>query len=507
MFNLSVLLEDAAIKYKSSPALTYGDQSYTYEQFNRLSNQVANGLLKSGIKAGDKIAISCPNLPFFPIIYYGILKTGAIAVPLNVLLKANEIENHLRDSEAKAYFCYEGSADLPTGEYGYQAFNAVSACTDFFKLKAGSSPDLLFEDQPDTFDTYSGMEEDIAVIIYTSGTTGIPKGACLTHMNLYLNAQVARELFQSKHYESVLAVLPLFHIFGMTTMMNASVYQGLNIVLLPRFDAKTCFELIVKHHISIFAGVPTMYWALLNTVHDPLIETAVTKNLRLCVSGGAPLPVKIIQDFERLYEVPILEGYGMSEGSPIVSFNQIGQIRKQGSIGTPVWGVEVKIVDENDQEVPVLTKGELIFKGHNVMKEYYKNPEATAQVLKDGWMHSGDIAYKDEEGIYFIVDRSKDMIIRGGMNVYPRELEEIMLKHEAVSMAAVIGIPDEKFGEEIAAFIVLKPGKECTESEIIAWSKNQFASYKYPRQIHFMAQLPINASGKIVKAELRKLYK
>ncbi|MGY0035867.1 AMP-binding protein [Pedobacter sp. NJ-S-72] len=338
---------------------------------------------------------------------------------------------------------------------------------DFFKLKIGFSPESLFEDQPDTFFSYPCMEEDVAVIIYTSGTTGKPKGACLSHLNLFLNAKIATELFQSKADETVLAVLPLFHIFGMTTMMNASVYKGMNIVLLPRFDAKTCFELIVKHDISIFAGVPTMYWALLNVAHDPLIEETVRNNLRLCVSGGAPLPVKIIQDFfESIYKVPILEGYGMSEGSPIVSFNQIDQIRKQGSIGTPVWGVEVKIVDENDQELPALTKGELIFKGHNVMKEYYRNPEATAQVLKDGWMHSGDIAYRDEQGVYFIVDRSKDMIIRGGMNVYPRELEEIMLKHEAVSMVAVIGIPDEKFGEEIAAFIVLKSGKEHTQMKL-----------------------------------------
>ncbi|MEM1323529.1 MAG: AMP-binding protein, partial [Bacteroidota bacterium] len=298
--------------------------------------------------------------------------------------------------------------------------------------------------------------------------------------------------------------LPLFHIFAMTVLMNAGFYQGISSVLLPRFDAEAVMGIFQKHKISIFAGVPTMYWGLLNYQNEQFDIKAISENLRICVSGGASLPVQVLKDFEAKFEVPIIEGYGMSEGSPVVTFNDIKVGRKPGSIGTPVWGVEVKIVDENDQEVPVGEKGELLYRGHNVMKGYYKRPEVNKDVLRGGWMHSGDVAIKDEEGYFYIVDRTKDMIIRGGLNVYPREVEEVIIQHEAISLVAVIGVPHEEYGEEIKACVVLKEGEEVDAETLKAWTKERIAAYKYPRHIEFLDALPMSATGKILKKELRK---
>ena len=290
--------------------------------------------------------------------------------------------------------------------------------------------------------------------------------------------------------------------------MNAGIYRGASSILLPRFDAATVFGLMEKHEVTVFAGVPTMYWGLLNYTDDKFDYDKISKKLKICASGGAALPVQVLTDFEKRFKVNIIEGYGMSEGSPVVTFNHLNAERKPGSIGTPVWGVEVKLVDENGVEVPVGEKGELLYRGHNVMKGYYKRPEANAKTLKGGWMHSGDVAIKDESGYYFIVDRTKDMIIRGGLNVYPREVEETMIKHEAVSLVAVIGVPDDQMGEEIKAYVVLNEGEPTiTETDLKQWTKEHIAAYKYPRIIEFIDALPMSATGKILKKELRILRK
>jgi long-chain acyl-CoA synthetase len=302
-----------------------------------------------------------------------------------------------------------------------------------------------------------------------------------------------------------LIVLPLFHIFGMTALLNAGVYKGSTGVLLTRFDAAQAFALMQQHKVTLFIGVPTMFWGLLNYTNPQVDFNAIAANLKLCLSGGASLPVKVLQDFEQRFNVPIIEGYGMSEGSPVVTFNDLKTGRKPGSVGTPVWGVQVKLIDAEGNEVPVGEKGELLYRGHNVMKGYYKKPEATAAVLQNGWMHSGDIAVKDADGFYYIVDRTKDMIIRGGYNVYPREVEETMIQHEAVSLVAVIGIPHEELGEEVKAFVVLKESYTVSSAELLNWTKERIASYKYPRHIEFVAALPMSATGKILKKELRKL--
>jgi len=514
MLNLSVFLEDSARKYPKKDAFIFMDTALNYAQINGAANQVANGLKALGIQAGDKVAISCLNIPYFPIIYYGILKAGAVVVPLSVLLKREEIEYHLQDSEAKAYFCFLGAPGLPMIEEGHAGFQKVDNCKDLLVITAkpeDPSPieglktlGMLMAGQSPVAESAQVSSSDTAVIIYTSGTTGRPKGAELTHSNLTINAMLSADMFSSTSKDSTLIVLPLFHIFAMTVLLNAGVYRGMTNILLPRFDPEAVLGLMQKHEISFFAGVPTMYWGLLNYQNEKFDLQAISEKLRICVAGGASLPVKVLEDFEAKFKVEILEGYGMSEGSPVVTFNQFDIGRKPGSIGTPVWGVEVKVVDEEGKEVAVGEKGELLYRGHNVMKGYYNKPEANAKSLINGWLHSGDVAVKDEDGFFYIVDRTKDMIIRGGLNVYPREVEEVIMNHEAVSMVAVIGVPDEKFGEEIKACVVLKDNKSVSETELMAWTKERIAAYKYPRVIQFLAALPQSATGKILKKELRK---
>ncbi|MFK8163966.1 MAG: long-chain fatty acid--CoA ligase [Lewinella sp.] len=512
MLNLATLIEDSAARFPAKIAFIFGETQLSFAQINGAANQVANGLRDKGIEPGDKVALSCFNLPYFPIAYFGILKAGGVVVPLSVLLKEDEIEYHLDDSDAKAYLCFTGTPDLPMAKMGHEGFSKVGACEHFFEITADPAAAAtilgaetlgsLMAGQPPMTQTAQTSPNDTAVIIYTSGTTGRPKGAELSHSNLLLNAVVSKKVIGTEPTDTQLIVLPLFHIFAMTCLMNTGVYEGATSVLLPRFDAAAVLVLMRKHQVTVFAGVPTMYWGLLN--HEDPDVSDISANLRIAVSGGAALPVNVLHGFEKKFNVPILEGYGMSEGSPVVTFNHRDKERKPGSVGTPVWGVEVKVVDENDKEVPAGEKGEIVYRGHNVMKGYYQRPEANATTLRNGWMHSGDVAIRDEEGYFFIVDRTKDMIIRGGLNVYPREVEEVMIQHEAVSLVAVIGMPDEQMGEEIKACVVLKDGHSCGADELKSFTKERLAAYKYPRVIEFLEALPMSATGKILKKELRK---
>lgn len=514
MFNLSTILEHHARATPAKEALIFADKRITFGQLDAVCNQIANGLKALGIGSGDKVALTCPNLPYFPMVYFGILKTGATVVPLSVLLKRNEIAFHLQDSDAKAYFCFTGTSEMPMGQEGHSGFEMTDTCKDFFMITPAFtdvSPiegtrtlGALIARQSPVFQSHFTSPDDTAVIIYTSGTTGRPKGAELTHSNLFLNAVLSKDLQGLEPEDKSMLVLPLFHIFGQTVCMLASIYRGTTCVLVPRFDAEMVLTLMQNEKITHFAGVPTMYWGLLSYPDTHKFDmAAIKKNLKLCMSGGAALPVQVLKDFEQKFDVPILEGYGMSEGSPVVTFNQQGKARKPGSIGWPVWGVEVCIMDENGHELGANEKGEVCYRGHNVMKGYYKRPDATAETIINGWLHSGDVGYRDEEGYYFIVDRTKDMIIRGGYNVYPREVEELMMQHPAVSMIAVIGVPNNEYGEEIKACVVLKPSLEVSEKELISWTKERIASYKYPRIVEFLPSLPMGASGKILKRELR----
>jgi long-chain acyl-CoA synthetase len=513
MLNLSVFLEDSARHYPDRAAVVLGDQRLTYAQVNAGANQVANMLRARGIGPGDKVALSCPNLPYFPVIYYGILKAGAVVVPLNVLLKGREIAYHLNDSQAKAYFCFQGTADLPMGAEGHAGFAEVAGCEHFFLVTADPAAASPIEGaetlgqalagQSPVFETVLAAETDPAVILYTSGTTGQPKGAELSHANLLLNALTCNRQFGVVEHEVHLITLPLFHSFGSTVQMNAGIAVGATLVLLPRFDAAKALGLLQQENVTFFAGVPTMYWGLLGALTDDVDVAHIAANLRVAVSGGASLPVEIIRQFKDRFHVQILEGYGLSETSPLATFAEAGRAPRPGSIGVPIWGVECTLVDDDWNLVEGTdTVGEVAIRGHNIMKGYYNRPEATAEVMRDGWFRTGDLARRDEDGYYYIVDRAKDMIIRGGFNVYPREVEEVLMTHSSVSLAAVIGVPHDSHGEEVKAYVILHPGAETTEQELLAWGKEQMAAYKYPRLVELVTALPMTSTGKILKREL-----
>ena len=514
MLNMSTLLEDSARRYPSREAVILGDTRLTYAQVNGAANQVANLLVERGIKPGDKVALSCPNLPYFPIVYYGILKAGAVVVPLNVLLKGREVAYHLADAEAVAYFCFQGTAELPIGECGYDGFEATDACEQFFMITAdptAASPiegvetmGAALEGMAATFDSVVTAATDTAVILYTSGTTGQAKGAELSHSNIVMNALTCNRLFGSEPASDThLLTLPLFHSFGSVVQMNAGFSLAATLILLPRFDAQQAVDVMQSEDITFFAGVPTMWWGLLGALTDDVDVDRIASNLRIGVSGGASLPVEIIKQVKERFHVQILEGYGLSETSPVATFSDPDRDPRPGSIGVPVWGIQLKLIDDEWNEITDAGEvGEIAIKGHNIMKGYYNRPEATAEVLRDGWFRSGDLARRDDEGFYYIVDRSKDMIIRGGYNVYPREVEEVLMTHEAVSLAAVIGVPHESHGEEIKAVVIRAEGAEVTEDELVAWAKEQMASFKYPRIVEFVDNLPMTATGKILKREL-----
>lgn len=503
--NLAIILQESARLYPHKTAVICGDQRLSYAELNAAANQVANALRSLGIRPGDKVAMMLPNVPQFPIIYYAILKLGATVVPLNTLFRASEVEYHLEDSDSVAFFVWEAQA-----EEARKAFIKVETCRHMVVVNSPGSDylpegalsyDALRAVASPNFELVWTMPDDTAVILYTAGTTGRPKGAELTHFNMFYNAVfTADRLLGLTCHDVGLAALPLFHSFGQTCVMNTLIYVGGTISMLPRFEPDRALEAIQRDRVTYFAGVPTMYFYL---VHYPNAERFDTSSLRLCITGGAAMPVPVMKEFEKRYNVILLEGYGLSETSPVATFNLRERERKPGSIGLPIWGTEVRVVNDDDVPVPFGEAGEIVIRGHNVMKGYYKRPEATAEVMRNGWFHTGDIARADEEGYLYIVDRKKDMIIRGGLNVYPREVEDVLYGHPAIDEAAVIGVPDEALGEEVKAIVVLKPGQKVTAEEIIAYCKERMASYKYPRYVEFRDSLPKGPSGKVLKRELR----
>ncbi|SNS61326.1 long-chain-fatty-acid--CoA ligase [Actinomadura mexicana] len=514
MLNLSVLLEDAARETPDRDAVVFGDLRLSYSLLDQVANQVANLLRERGIGPGDKVALSSPNLPYFPMVYFGALKAGAVVVPLNVLLKPREIAYHLGDSGARAFFCFEGTPELPLGEMGRAGFEQAQGCEHLFLLPADPSATespvegaelfwAALAGMPGTFETAQTGPGDTAVIIYTSGTTGQPKGAELTHSNLLTNAMVDDTLFYRTLHDTSLVTLPLFHIFGQTCVMNVGLYRRATLVMQARFDARQAVELMVREKVNIFAGVPTMYWGLLTDETSEEDIASIRENLRVAVSGGSALPMEVLKGIRKKFGVDVLEGYGLSETSPVASFNRPDRPTKPSSIGLPVWGVEMKLIDDDWKEIEGEGPGEIAVRGHNIMKGYHGRPEATEAAVRDGWFRTGDVARRDEDGYYYIIDRSKDMIIRGGYNVYPRELEEVLITHPEVSLAAVVGVPHPSHGEEVKAYVIRTPGAAVTEDELVAWGREQFANYKYPRIVEFRDELPMTATGKILKRELR----
>lgn len=499
--NLASVLTHSARLTPDRVAVTCGAQQLTYAELDAESTRAAALLASLGVTRGDRVVLSCPNVPWFPIAYFGILKAGAVVVPLNVLLKPREIAYHLRDSGAKAMLAFEGTPELPIGEMA-RAACADAGCANFVlvsQVSAHAGTDFVAP---------AISSDDTAVILYTSGTTGKPKGAELSHASMLSNAIACHDMFKPAFPGGIdqnvtLITLPLFHSTGQTTQMNAGLYGGFRLVLLPRFDPAAVLDAFAREGVGLWVGVPTMYWALLQHARAHNVGGEGVRSLRLCASGGAAMPLEVLREFERVFGVRVLEGYGLSETSPVVAFNQLQRASKPGTVGLPVFGVEIRCVDEHDQPVRRGARGEVVVRGPNVMKGYLGDPQLSSEALRGGWFHTGDIGELDDEGYLSIVDRKKDLIIRGGTNVYPRELEEVLITHPAVALCAVVGVQDERLGEEVKAFVVKRQGAAISEADLIAWCREQMAAYKYPRQIEFREALPLSATGKVLKRELR----
>jgi long-chain acyl-CoA synthetase len=469
-FNLAVMLRESARRAPAKTAVILGDATLSYAQLDQLSDRLAASLAAAGLAPGDRVGLQLPNIPQFVIAYFGILKAGGVVVPMNVLLKAPEIAFQLENSGARTLITFGGFADeaakaaetaAVTSLYVVGETATPVASAPFETLLAGDAPGPQLA---------ARSPADPAVIIYTSGTTGTPKGAVLSHIGLYMNADIPGRLFEFAEEDVAVVALPLFHVFALSSIMNTCVLLGGTMTLVPRFDPRAVLELMQRDRVTVFMGVPTMYIALLQAVDSADYDLS---SLRVAVSGGAPIPAEVIDSFESRFGVPILEGYGLSESSSTATFNISVSERKVYSVGM------------------------------NIMTGYYDNPEATAKAFAGGWFHTGDLGYVDEDGFLFIVDRIKDLIIRGGYNVYPREVEEVLYAHPAVAEAAVIGVPDPKMGEGVHAIVAVKPGQSVTEAELIEFVKERAAAYKYPRAIEFRDSLPKGATGKILKKELR----
>jgi len=508
--NLSTRLHESAIKHESKVAYYFLDQQKTYAEFDDTVTKFACGLSMLGIQKGDHIALIVGNSPHFLIGFYGALRVGAIVIPINPIYTSDEISYILQNGDVKAVITLDVLVPLMD----------VVACSlsdvgHFIICESGQLPkeanvsQFSIQDKLIRFENVIGLgadlfegpilnENDVAVILYTSGTTGKPKGAMLTHRNLYSNARDVGDYLKFNSEDIVIATLPMFHVFCLTVTMNATLMKGAAIVVVPRFSPADIFRVAKKYEATVFVGVPTMYNFLLQ--HDGNVEDF--KTVRLVISGGASLPVALLHSFEQKFDIMVFEGYGLSEAAPVTCFNSVDRPRKPGSIGTSIVNVENKVVNSMGEEVTIGEVGELIVRGPNVMKGYYKMPEETASTIKDGWLYTGDLAKMDEEGYFYIVDRKKDTIIVGGYNVYPREVEEVLFTHNDIVEVTVIGVPDVTFGEAVHAFIVSKR-ESLTVEEVRDFCAKHLAKYKIPTIIEFIDELPKNTTGKILRRSLR----
>ncbi len=491
MTNLALVPVVAAAEAPERPAVKLDDLTLSYGALDAAIARAAGLLRAEGMHPGDRVGLQLPNVPYFPIVYYAVLRLGAVAVPMNPLLKAGEVAYHLSDSGAR----------LMVGWHGFEvearagSDQAGAAC---LLVEPGAFEDLLARSVP-VDEVTDRADDDPAVIIYTSGTTGTPKGATLTHANLRAGAEVARDLVDAGPDSVAVATLPLFHVFGMNSIMNTTFLGRGLMTLVPRFEPTMVLEVIERDRATTFAGVPTMYAALLNHPDRSRYDVSA---LELCVSGGSAIPVEVLRGFDEAFGATILEGYGLSETTGMASFNLRNRERKPGSIGVPVGGTEMKVVDDHDEELPVGEPGEIVLRGPFVMAGYWGREDATAEVMRGGWFHTGDIATVDEDGYLYIVDRKKDLIIRGGYNVYPREIEEVLYTHPAVLEAAVVGVPDDALGEEVGAAVVIKAGEQVTPDGLREFVRSKVAAYKYPRVVWFVDGLPKGPTGKILKREI-----
>ena len=504
--NLAHYLAITAQNHPHNTAVIFDSYRLTYSEVQSWVNRVANVLVDKNIQKGDKVAMMLPNTPHFPIVYYAILSAGATVVPVNNMLRAHEIQSLLEDSDAKLFFAWRQFYDQAR-----QAFDETDTCRHLLVVTPPGDLDgppvgellmPLATAASQDFDFVDTMPDDTAVILYTSGTTGHPKGAELTHFNMFFNAYYVKErVICAQPDDVLLAVLPLFHSFGQTCVMNAGFMAGAALTLMPKFEMPKAMEVMQRDRVSTLVAVPSMYYFMLHT--DTPVEYDLS-SIRIAVSGGSALPVELLHQFEQRYRVRILEGYGLSETSPVASFNVIERPSKPGSIGLPIWGCDMRIMCEDGRFGEDGEVGEIVIRGHNVMKGYYKKPVATEETIVNGWLHTGDMARRDADGYFFIVDRKKDIIIRSGMNIYPREIEEVLYAHPAVLEASVVGVPDEARGEEAKAFVAFKEGTPTTAEELREYCRERLAKYKVPKYFEVLPHLPKGPTGKILKRELRK---
>ena len=493
--NLANFLTDMASRIPDHPAIRFEGQTTTFAEMNRRVDTLAHGFTRLGLRPGEVCILMMPSSLNWALAYYALAKLGTLVVPVNFLYRQREIEYIFRDSGARAFVGHSDYLNEPVLVMDSLPQIEIRIA-EGENLPAGFTPLKELFDEAGDFETYQTSGDDPFAVIYTSGTTGQPKGAVLTHEGLMSDAIAVANVRHTEPDDIVLSVLPLFHIYGQTHSLNISIYLGLTIRMWTSFDAEEVFAAIEEEKSTILYAVPTMV--------NRLVELATSNppgrsSLRFCISGGASLPVEILHRFEKSFDTTIYESYGLTEFSPTCVENPFGRPTRPGSIGLPIPPFKVRIVDEHDRDVERGEVGELIVSGSAVMKEYLNQPEATAETLRGGWLHTGDLARMDEDGYIYIVDRKKEMIIRGGYNIYPREIEEVLYTHQDVSEAAVIGVPHADLGEEVAAVVVLRPGAKTTDEELRQYVKEKVAPYKYPRVINFVQELPKTAAGKIFK--------
>ncbi|HXV93558.1 MAG TPA: long-chain fatty acid--CoA ligase [Pseudonocardia sp.] len=503
-FNLATILHESARSHPDKTAAISDGARMTFAELDAMSDRFAAALDARGLEPGDAVGLQLPNVPQFLIAYFGILKAGCVVVPMNVMLKAGEVAYLLRDSGARTLVTWAGVAEeAAKGAADVGVSDLVVLTTPGVPEPGIGRPfeQLLALPPSGAPPLYQNDPGDTAVIIYTAGTTGRPKGAELTHFQLFMNADTPGRLFGIRDDDVVLVVLPLFHVFALSSVLNLCVRFAATMSLVPRFEPGVALERIERDRVTVFEGVPAMYIALLN---HPSVGEFDLSSLRVAVSGGAPIPAEVIDEFERTFGIVILEGYGLSETASTTTFNPSPEDRRVYSVGKPIYGVDVQVWDPQCHPLPPGREhvGELVVRGVNLMRGYRNAPEATAEAFTGGWFHTGDLGYVDEDGFFFVVDRKKDLIIRGGYNVYPREVEDVLYGHPAVAEAAVVGVPHERLGQEVKAVVALRRGQEATEDELIAYVKERVAGYKYPRSVEFRDTLPKNAANKILKREL-----
>jgi long-chain acyl-CoA synthetase len=499
---LAELMRDVAERDGDKPALIFGDKPISYAELDARIERAANGMAARGVCRGDRIALLLPNIPEFIVAYFAILRCGGIVVPINVLYKADEIACVLADSQAKALVLHAG--------FSIQGIAAAKKVSSVVNIIVIGDPvpertipwNILADGSSPERSPVAVTPQDIAAICYTSGTTGRSKGAMLTHRNFIANCeQFDRiERAQARSSDVVLIVLPLFHIYAMNCAMNGFLRLGATIVLIPRFEPILVLEQLQKYRCTYFHGAPPMYVAWVNT---PTLCDYDLSSVRAACSGAAALPLQVLENFRTATGVDILEGYGLTETSPVTHSNAAGPITKPGTIGPAIPGVETRLVDEEDRDVTRGAPGELVCRGENVTIGYWRKPEATAEALRGGWFHTGDIASVDEDGYYRIVDRKKDMINAGGFKVWPREVEEVLFRHPAVREAAVVAMPDAYLGERPMAYIALKKGQTARAEELIAYCQEHLATFKVPCRIEIRDELPKLPTGKVLRRFLR----